>query len=85
MRRGNIKFSNLRAEMARKQITIKELAEKIGINRDTMGGKLSGKRPLYLHEAFIINRAFFPEKDIPYLFKEIFLDEKIFIENKKIG
>lgn len=69
--KANIKFSNLRAEMARNEITIKELADKIGVNRDTMSGKLSGKRPLYLNEAFAINRAFFPNEDIGYLFKEV--------------
>ncbi|KOF57934.1 hypothetical protein AGR56_08980 [Clostridium sp. DMHC 10] len=60
--------------MARNEITIKELADKIGVNRDTMSGKLSGKRPLYLDEAFAINRTFFPNKDIRYLFNEICKD-----------
>ena len=35
MRTSNIMFSNLRAEMARKQITIKKIAELLEINRDT--------------------------------------------------
>lgn len=77
MRVANIRFSNLRAEMARKEITIKEMAKKIGVNRDTMSGKLSGRRPLYLNEAFIINRTFFPEEDISYLFQELYNDELI--------
>lgn len=63
--------------MARKEITIKEMAKKIGVNRDTMSGKLSGRRPLYLNEAFIINRTFFPEEDISYLFQELYNDELI--------
>lgn len=67
-----IRFSTLRTEMVRKQITIKQLAEKIGVNRDTMGGKLSGKRPLLLREAFIITRTFFPDKNIIDLFKELY-------------
>jgi DNA-binding XRE family transcriptional regulator len=71
MRPTSIRFENLRAEMARNQITIKKMANEVGVNRDTMSGKLSGKRPLYLNEAFIINRTFFPNKDIPYLFKEL--------------
>jgi len=69
-------FSELRAEMARKKITIKQLADKVGVNRDTMGGKLSGKRPLFLHEAFIIQRAFFPNKDVIKLFRELYDDEQ---------
>lgn len=75
--RNSIMFSELRAEMARKNITIKQLADKVGVNRDTMGGKLSGKRPLFLNEAFIINRTFFPDKEIINLFKELY-DEQIF-------
>ncbi|WP_304341540.1 hypothetical protein [Metaclostridioides mangenotii] len=71
MRRSNVSFSNLRAEMGRQQITIIDLADKIGVNRDTMSRKLSGKSPLFLNEAFIIKREFFPEKDLYYLFKEL--------------
>lgn len=74
--RSSIMFSELRAEMARKKITIKQLADKVQVNRDTMGGKLSGKRPLYLHEAFIIQRAFFPNKDVIKLFRELYDDER---------
>lgn len=73
--KSSVKFSNLRAEMARTQTTIKQIAETVGVNRDTMGGKLSGKRPLFLSEAFIINRTFFPDKDIPYLFEELYKDD----------
>lgn len=74
--RSSIMFSELRAEMARKKITIKQLADKVGVNRDTMGGKLSGKRPLFLHEAFIIQRAFFPNKDVIKLFRELYDDKQ---------
>lgn len=74
--RSSIMFSELRAEMARKKITIKQLADKVGVNRDTMGGKLSGKRPLYLHEAFIIQRAFFKNKDVIKLFRELYDDQQ---------
>lgn len=74
--RSSIMFSELRAEMARKKITIKQLADKVQVNRDTMGGKLSGKRPLYLHEAFIIQRAFFPNKDVIKLFRELYDDKQ---------
>lgn len=74
--RSSIMFSELRAEMARKKITIKQLADKVGVNRDTMGGKLSGKRPLFLNEAFIIQRAFFPNKDVIKLFRELYDDER---------
>ncbi|BDR75241.1 hypothetical protein K154306013_09010 [Clostridium tetani] len=71
MRQSNVIFANLRAEMARKQITIAKLAEEVGVNRDTMSRKLSGKTPLYLNEAFLINKKFFPNENIHYLFNEL--------------
>lgn len=74
--KDSIRFSTLRAEMARNRITIKQIAERIGVNRDTMGGKLSGKRPLFLNEAFIINRTFFPDTDVIDLFKELYEDDE---------
>lgn len=70
-RTSNIAFENLRAEMARKQLTIVEMADFIGITRDTLGSKLSRKRPINLDEALRIAREFFPEHDIYYLFKEL--------------
>lgn len=77
MRTSNIMFSNLRAEMARKQITIKKIAELLDINRDTVGRKLSGKAPLYLSEALLINKELFPNKNVTYLFKEIVPSKKV--------
>lgn len=68
---NKIAFENLRAEMARKQLSITELANFLGIARDTLGYKLSGKRPLNLNEALCIAKVFFPEHDVYYLFKEL--------------
>ncbi len=70
-RKGNIAFSNLRAEMARKQITIKMMSDYLGITRDTLGNKLSRKRTLNLDEAMKLSKKFFPEYDIYYLFQEL--------------
>lgn len=75
-RMNNIKFENLRAEMARKRITIAEMADYIGVTRDTLGSKLSGKRPINLDEALRIARKFFPEYDVYYLFKELIEEEQ---------
>lgn len=70
-----IEFKNLKAEMARNSITIKEIAESIGVTRDTLSNKLKRKTPIALDEAFAINRIFFPEQDIHYLFNEAFQTE----------
>ena len=71
---SNVYFENLRAEMARKQISISEMARYLGIARETLGYKLSGKRQINLDEALKLSQKFFPEKDIYYLFKEILPD-----------
>jgi len=70
-RQSNIMFPNLRAEMARKQITIKEIANTIGVGRAAASQKLSGKTPITLAEAFMIEKNYFPDSDIRYLFAEL--------------
>lgn len=77
MRTSTIMFSNLRAEMARKQITIIKISELLGVNRDTVSRKLSGKSPLFLNEALLINKEMFPNKKITYLFKELVPNKKV--------
>lgn len=75
-RTSNIVFENLRAEMARKQITISEMAQYLGVTRDTLGSKLSMKRAINLDEALRIARKYFPEHDVYYLFKELIPEQQ---------
>ena len=63
-------YNNLRAEMARHHLTIQFMAAGLKMNRDTLSRKLSGKSPLYLDEAFKIQRMFFPDLDVSYLFRQ---------------
>lgn len=70
MARSCIIYDNLRAEMARKNIVICDMCKQIGMNRDTLSRKLSGKAPLYLDEAFQIQKMFFPNTDIADLFNK---------------
>ena len=76
-RTNNIAFKNLRAEMARKQISIGEIAGYLGITRDTLGYKFSRKRQINLDEALRIARRFFPDRDVYYLFEELIPDDKL--------
>lgn len=72
MKKANgIAFENLRAEMARKQLSIEELAVTLSITKDTLEYKLSRKKPINLDEAMYIAKEFFPECDLFYLFKEL--------------
>ena len=68
MGRSNILYVNLRAEMGRKNITIKDMANICGYNRDSLARKLSKKTPINLAEAFQSQEKVFPDKDIYYLF-----------------
>ena len=63
-------YNNLRAEMARHHLTIQSMAAGLKMNRDTLSRKLSGKSPLYLDEALKIQRMFFPDLDVSYLFRQ---------------
>ena len=76
MKHSKIMFENLRAEMARKNITITEIAKTIGVNRDTLGKKFSGKSSLNLDEAFLIQKKFFPEMEVQLLFQELNENQK---------
>lgn len=69
MRTNGIAYSNLRAEMGRKGISIGEMAEAMSFNRDTLSRKLSRKSPITLEEAFSIQQRLFPELDVNYLFE----------------
>jgi hypothetical protein len=71
MHKAKIEFENLRVEMARANIGVKEIAETIGTNRDTASRKLSRKSPIQLAEAFAIRDKYFPELTLSYLFREI--------------
>lgn len=68
MRTSTIAFDNLRAEMSRKNIGIIDMANTLGMNRDTLARKLSKKSQINLDEAFLIQRTFFPKLDVKYLF-----------------
>ena len=65
-----VMYANVRAEMARKGLTIMDIAKGIGMNRDTLSRKLSGRSCLNLDEAFCIQMTYFPDVPIRVLFKE---------------
>ena len=62
------KYENLRAEMARKQLSTTEMADRLGMKRDALSRRLNGVSRLYLDEAKAIRDVFFCGYDIEYLF-----------------
>ena len=61
---------NLKAEMARKQIMSKDLANLLGINPTTISAKINSRSEFTFEEAQKIQRGFFPDLELQYLFKE---------------
>lgn len=69
--KSNIIFENLRIEMARKNLSIQDVARILDMSRDTASRKLSGKTPIYLNEAFTLVTKLFPDSKVEILFSEL--------------
>lgn len=61
-------YRNLRAEMARANITVAILAPKIGVSEKTLRNKLNGKTDFTWPEALAIRRLVNPEVGIEEMF-----------------
>lgn len=61
-------YSNLRAEMARRNITGQEMAEKIGITNGTFSLKFNGKSEFTLDEALKIKNVLETDLSVEELF-----------------
>ena len=62
------RYINLEAEMVRKGLSKKDIAEILGIRIATVYNKLSGKHPFTLDEALKIRNKHFPDFTLEYLF-----------------
>lgn len=61
-------YSNLRLEMIKKGVTVTNISKVLGKRRSTIGDKINGKYRIYLDEAKVIQKEFFPNYSIEYLF-----------------
>ena len=61
---------NLQAEMARKNIKNKEVADAITVDVKTLKNKISGRTRFFVNEALAIRDTFFPGMTFEYLFEE---------------
>lgn len=61
-------FPNLRAEMARHRLSIKDLAACIGVSENAFRNRLAGKTEFTMLEIVRIKRAFFKNLSLDYLF-----------------
>ncbi|WP_031515451.1 helix-turn-helix transcriptional regulator [Desulfofalx alkaliphila] len=62
-------YKNLRAEMARNNVTIRDIASALGVRYATISDKLNGKFRFYYDEALKIRNIFFPDCKLEYLFE----------------
>ena len=62
------RYINLEAEMARKGLSKKDIAETLGVRTATVYDKLKGKHPFTLDEALKIKNKYFPAFTLEYLF-----------------
>ena len=63
-----MRYSNLKAEMARKGISIEEVSKTLDIHRNSVANKINGDTPFTVEEAFKIHDKYFPKLSLDYLF-----------------
>lgn len=64
-------LGNLYVEMKIQKITQAQLAQAINNTTRAVSNKLLGKRDFTSSEMFAIQKAFFPEKNLEYLFAKV--------------
>ena len=63
-------FPNIRAEMARNNLTARNMASNLNLDERTLGNKLKGKTEFTWGEVQRIHTRFFPNCSIEYLFEQ---------------
>lgn len=66
---------NLKAEMAKKDITIEEISKLLGIHRNSVANKINGDSSFSIDEALKIQTNYFPKLALNYLFQKEDVDE----------
>lgn len=63
-------YLNLKAEMAKKGVSIENLSKVLGLHRNSVSNKINGATSFSIEEAEKIHKIFFPEKKLLYLFEK---------------
>lgn len=63
-------YANLKKELFAKNITQYQLAKTLKVGENTMSKKMRGKTDFTLSEMFTIQKEFFPDLTLEYLFKQ---------------
>lgn len=62
--------ANLRGEMAKRKVSIENIADLLGIHRNSVANKINGNSSFSIDESMKIQDAFFPDLDLKYLFRK---------------
>jgi predicted transcriptional regulator len=68
MRKRQVIYVNLAAEMARKNIAPNDIKKVLGVSQQSVSNKLTGKSDMSINEAFKIRDTLFPTLLVDYLF-----------------
>lgn len=63
-------YLNLKAEMAKRSVTIESISKTLNLHRNSVSNKLNGKNNFTIEEAFSIKKKFFPDISLEYLFSK---------------
>ncbi len=63
-----MRYSNLRAELARDGVSMEEVSKALNIHRNSVANKINGDTPFTVEEAFKVQKKFFPKLSLDYLF-----------------
>lgn len=59
----------IKGELAKQDISIKDVADFLNIHRNSVANKLNGETPFSIEECFLIRDQYFPNRKIEDLFK----------------
>lgn len=59
---------NLRGEMAKRKVSIEDLASLLGVHRNSVANKLNGDSAFSVEQSFAIQETYFPDLTLKYLF-----------------
>lgn len=62
-------YLNLKAEMAKKDVSIENISKLLGIHRNSVSNKINGTSSFTIEEAEKIHNKYFPNTKLLYLFK----------------
>lgn len=63
-------YQNLQAEMARRNVTKRDIAQALHKDGRTIRNRFNGSAPFTIPEAFAIRDQFFPGVSLDYLFQD---------------